>query len=148
LVGRSQLIDTSFGTVEYATLGKGKPVLVVHGAAGGFDQALEMTGALAERGFGLIAPSRFGYLGSTGSSKLTPATQADAYAALLDRLGIGTAPVVAISAGAWSALEFAARHPDRCQALVLLVPANQLPPQTQNYGGAVVRAIFSSDLIA
>lgn len=149
LVGRSKSIDTSFGAVEYATLGKGKPALIVHGAAGGFDQALEMTGALAERGYELIAPSRFGYLGSTVNSNLaTTALQVDAYAALLDRLGIGKASVVSISAGAWSALEFAVRHPDRCQALALVVPADQLPPQTENHGGVIVRAMLASDFVA
>jgi hypothetical protein len=44
LVGRSSTIQTSFGTLEYALLGEGEPVLIVHGAEGGFDQGLDMTG--------------------------------------------------------------------------------------------------------
>jgi pimeloyl-ACP methyl ester carboxylesterase len=147
LKDRSELMETPFGPMEYARVGKGDPVLVVHGAAGGFDQALEMTGALAGHGHELIAPSRFGYLRSPAVPGLDAATLADAYATLLDRLGIGKVAVAAISAGAWSALEFAARHPDRCRALVLLVPAKQLPPGMRNFGGAVARAMLGSDFV-
>jgi 2-hydroxy-6-oxonona-2,4-dienedioate hydrolase len=147
LDGRGAVIETALGTIEYAKTGKGYPVLVVHGAGGGFDQGLEMAGGLAGRGYELVAPSRFGYLRSAAATGLTVPAQADAYAALLDRLGIGKVAAVAISAGAWSALEFAVRHPDRCQALVLLVPAKQLPPGTSNYGGAIAKAMLGSDFI-
>ena len=71
--------------------------------------------------------------------------QADAYAQLLDHLGIDKVVVVSISAGAWSALQFAIRHPERCLALVLLVPADYLPTGTSIHGSAVAKAIFNSD---
>ena len=143
--GRSKTAKTAFGTVEYAVMGEGEPVLVVHGAEGGFDQGADMTGALAGRGYRLIAPSRFGYLRSTMPGKPTTAMQADAYAQLLDRLGIDKVAVVGISAGAWSSLQFAIRHPDRCRALVLLGPADYLPEGVSLHGGAVVRAMVNSD---
>lgn len=147
VTGRSQKIETALGTIEYATVGKGNPVLVIHGAAGGFDQGLDMTGALAQHGYELIAPSRFGYLASQPRANISVAAQAEAHVQLLDHLGVGKVAIVAISAGAWSALEFASRYPDRCQALVLIIPAKQLPPQTRNYGGAIARAMFDSDFI-
>ncbi len=147
VTGRSQKIETPLGTIEYATVGEGKPVLVIHGAAGGFDQGLDMAGALAQHGYELIAPSRFGYLASQPRTHISVAAQADAHVELLNHLGVGKVSIVAISAGAWSALEFASRYPDRCQALVLIIPAKQLPPQTQNYGGAIARAMFDSDFI-
>jgi 2-hydroxy-6-oxonona-2,4-dienedioate hydrolase len=50
--------------LEYAVIGEGEPMLVVHGAEGGFDRGIDMTGAMAGRGYRLIAPSRFGYLRS------------------------------------------------------------------------------------
>ena len=148
LGGRSQLIETRVGTLEYADIGAGQPILVIHGAAGGFDQGLDMTGALADRGFRLIAPSRFGYLRSTMPRNATVAMQADAYVELLDRLGVAKVAIAGISAGAWSALEFAIRHPERVQALVLLVPADYLPDGTSIHGGAIVRSIFNSDFVA
>ena len=36
----SQVIETDIGSIECAKIGKGYPVLVVHGAMGGFDQGL------------------------------------------------------------------------------------------------------------
>jgi 2-hydroxy-6-oxonona-2,4-dienedioate hydrolase len=148
LVGRSQTVETSFGTLEYAEMGVGEPMLTVHGASGGFDQAIDMTGAVTGRGYRLIAPSRFGYLRSTLPGHLTTAMQADAYAQLLDRLDIDKVAVVGISAGAWSSLQFAIRHPERCRALVLLVPADYLPAGTSIHGGAAAKAIFNFDFVA
>lgn len=134
--------------MEYALLGQGEPVLVVHGAGGGFDQSLDMIGPLADDGYRLIAPSRFGYLRSTSPSHCTNAMQADAYADLLDRLGVQQARVIAVSAGAWSALQFAIRHADRCQALVLLVPAPYIPPEKNTASIAFARTMFESDFVA
>jgi 2-hydroxy-6-oxonona-2,4-dienedioate hydrolase len=148
LAGRSQTIDTPLGILEYAIIGDGEPALIIHGAGGGFDQAIDMAGALAGRGYRLIAPSRFGYLGSPLPTSLVTAMQADAYAELFDRLGVSRAFVIAISAGAWSALQFAIRHPQRCRVLVLLVPAQYLPPRTRNHGGPLLRVILASDFAA
>lgn len=148
LVGRSKTIETSLGTLEYAAIGEGEPILAVHGAAGGFDQGIDMTGAIVGEGYRLIAPSRFGYLRSTLPANPTTAMQADGYVVLLDRLGIRKVVVVAISAGAWSSMQFAIRHPERCRALVLLVPANYLPAGTSIHGGALVQGIFDSDFLA
>ena len=148
LAGRSQTIDTSLGILEYAMVGDGEPALIIHGAGGGFDQAIDTAEILSGRGYRLIAPSRFGYLGSPLPTDPVTVRQADAYAELLDRLGISAAFVLAISAGAWSAMQFTIRHPQRCRALVLLVPAESLPAGTRNHGGALVRAIFASDFAA
>lgn len=145
LVGRSEVTDTSDGKMEYAISGNGQPVLAIHGAGGGFDQALDVVGVLKERGYRLVAPSRFGYLRSAMPSHPTTAMQADAYAELLNQLGIHRVFVIGISAGAWSALQFAIRHPDRCRAVVLLSPADYLPPGMPNQGGALVRLFFNSD---
>jgi pimeloyl-ACP methyl ester carboxylesterase len=148
LAGRSETIETSTGTLEYAVMGEGTPLLIVHGASGGFDQGLDMTGALAAHGYRLIVPSRFGYLRSALPDKPTVAMQADAYVELLDRLGADKVVVVSISAGAWSSLQFAIRHPQRCRALVLMVPADSLPAGTSIHGGALVEAFVNSDFIA
>jgi hypothetical protein len=78
LVDRSKTMVTSFGTMEYAVVGQGEPMLIAHGAEGGFDQSIDMTGELAQHGYQLIAPSRFGYLRSTLPADLTTAMQANA----------------------------------------------------------------------
>jgi 2-hydroxy-6-oxonona-2,4-dienedioate hydrolase len=148
LSGHSETMQTSVGTLEYSVHGAGEPILAIHGAGGGFDQAIDMTGALVDYEYRLIAPSRFGYLRSSLPADLTVAMQADAYAELLDHLGIDQAVVVGISAGAWSSMQFAVRHPQRCRALVLIVPADYLPAGTAVHGGAFVTAMISSDFFA
>src|SRR6266545_2715105 len=57
-----QIVQTPCGPIEYALAGDGPPVLVVHGAGGGYDQGLEIGEPLVNSGFRVIAMSRFGYL--------------------------------------------------------------------------------------
>jgi pimeloyl-ACP methyl ester carboxylesterase len=123
----SRMAETPGGPIEYAVAGSGSPVLVVHGAGGGYDQGLSIAGPLADRGFRLIAMSRFGYLRTPVPADPSAEAQADAHARLLDALGVSRVAVVGASAGAPSAMQFALRHPDRASALVLLVPAAYTP---------------------
>jgi pimeloyl-ACP methyl ester carboxylesterase len=123
----SKIADTPCGKIEYADVGKGPPVLVVHGAGGGFDQGLDASRALVQSGFRVIAMSRFGYLRTPLPADSSAAAQADAHACLLDALNIRRADIVGASAGAPSSMQFALRHPERTAALVLLVPAVYVP---------------------
>lgn len=123
----SQVIQTPCGEIEYAVSGEGQPVLVIHGAGGGFDQGLDIAAPLLGHGFRLIAVSRFGYLRTPLPADASAEAQADAHACLLDALNIERAVVVGASAGGPSAMQFALRHPARTQALVLLVPAAYAP---------------------
>lgn len=123
----SRLAQTPCGQIEYAVAGEGPPVLVVHGSGGGFDQGLDFGASLVERGFRVIAMSRFGYLRTPLPSDASPVAQADAHACLLDALGIERVAIVGASAGAPSSMQFVLRHPKRISALVLLVPATYVP---------------------
>jgi pimeloyl-ACP methyl ester carboxylesterase len=125
--------------MEYGTAGNGHPVLAIHGSGGGFDQGLEFVGPLANYGFRLIAPSRFGYLRTPAPERFTLESQADAYADLLERLDLKKVVVFGSSAGALSAMQFAIRHPQRCEALVLLVPASHAPDRRPNESAAESR---------
>ncbi|MCK9278293.1 MAG: alpha/beta hydrolase [Methanoculleus sp.] len=118
----SRVVRTDCGPIEYARVGSGYPVLVVHGNAGGFDQGLMLAGRTIDPRFQVIAPSRFGYLGSPMPPEASVAMQADAFASLLDSLAIEQAAVVGYSAGSASAIQFALRHPGRLSALVLVEP--------------------------
>lgn len=141
----SEVLATACGPIEMAVRGEGYPVLVVHGNGGGFDQGLALAASYLGEGFQVIAPSRFGYLRTPLPPDATPELQADAYACLLDALGIERAALLTTSAGATSALQFALRHPQRLSALVLHSPnapgkvEMALPPQ------GVLDAIFHSD---
>ncbi|WP_349369134.1 alpha/beta hydrolase [Salinarimonas sp.] len=128
LAARGRLVATRRGPIEYAEAGEGPPVLVIHGAAGGFDQGLEAAHDLVAAGYRVIAVSRVGYLGTPmPPGGASAADQADAHAALLDALGIAAAIVMALSAGARSALALAADHPQRVRALLLVAPAIDAP---------------------
>lgn len=123
----SQIVQTPCGPIEYALAGDGPPVLVVHGAGGGYDQGLEIGDPLVNSGFRVIAMSRFGYLRTPLPGDASASAQADAHACLLDALKISRAAVVGASAGAPSSMQFALRYPDRCGAMILLVPAAYVP---------------------
>jgi pimeloyl-ACP methyl ester carboxylesterase len=124
----SRIAASRCGPIEYAEAGEGPPVLVVHGAGGGFDQGLELGEGLARAGFRVIAPSRFGYLRTPLPADASAEAQADAHACLLDALGVESAAIVGVSAGGPSVLQLALRHPDRVRALLLMVPAVYAPP--------------------
>ena len=123
----SRIAQTTCGPIEYSVAGEGAPVLLVHGAGGGYDQGLALGAGLAQAGFRTIAMSRFGYLGTPLPDDASAAAQADAHACLLDALGIDRVAIAGASAGAPSTLQFALRYPQRCSAMVLLVPAAYAP---------------------
>lgn len=123
----SSLVELDYGVVEYGREGVGDPVLVIHGAGGGYDQGLFVGRELFGSGRDLIAPSRFGYLRSGLPAEPLPHVQADALMALLDHLQVPSAVVLGISAGAPSAIELALRHPERVRALILVVPRAYAP---------------------
>lgn len=143
----SHVIATSCGSIEYAESGSGPAVLVVHGAGGGFDQGLELGRAIAASGYRVIAMSRFGYLRTPAPPQPSIALQAAAHACLLDAVGVDRAALVAVSAGAPSALEFALRYPLRCPALVLLGPGwFPAPPSSAERMGPLVAFLFERSL--
>ena len=121
LVRDSTVVQTTKGPIEYAEIGRGPPILIVHGDPGGYDQVYQILKLQhAENGaFRYIVPSRPGYLRTPLSVGKTPKEQAEAFAALLDVLKIEKVAVIGGSGGGPSAIEFAALYPDRCVALVL-----------------------------
>ena len=127
----SQVANTRCGPIEYADVGSGPPLLMIHGAGGGFDQSVEVGSLLIAAGYRMIAPSRFGYLRTPLPEDASPAAQADAHACLLDALGIEQVAVVAASLGSPSAVRLCSRYARRCNALVLLVPV-LFSPQAPN----------------
>lgn len=148
LIAGSQVVETTHGPVEYATMGDGAPALVIHGAGGGYDQGLLLARAFGGGSFRWIAPSRFGYLRSPLPEDASTAAQADAFAELLDALGIKRAAILAHSGGVPPALQFAERYPERTSALVLLAGAPYTPLPVQKELPVpiwVYQALFRSD---
>jgi 2-hydroxy-6-oxonona-2,4-dienedioate hydrolase len=149
--GRATIVASPWGSIEYLEGGDpgGLPVLLVHGAGGGFDQGELMAEVLLGEGFRWIAPSRFGYLGSTLPPGGTPDAQAHAFAWLLDELEVGQVAVVALSAGGPSGLLLALLHPDRVTSLTLVsagVTRVGTPDQdAADWKGRMLVRLFSRD---
>lgn len=151
LADASRIVKTRFGDLEYADAGSGPAMLMIHGTGGGFDQGLLFAENLKANGHRIIAPSRFGYLRSAFPAEPSSENQADAFADLLDALGIERIVVAGGSAGALSAAAFALRHPDRCAGLVLLVPASNLgdadPVRMSAWQKSLVERLAGSDFL-
>lgn len=148
----SRLVATSTGPIEVGETQGNRPLLMIHGTGGGFDQGLQFAQRLAGAGWRVIAPSRFGYLRTPMPSDASSEAQADAFAALLDVLDIERLPVLGGSAGALPALAFALRHPQRCSALVPIVPASYVPgrpatPAAVPWATALTEAMLRSDFL-
>jgi hypothetical protein len=63
--GKSTVIPSLYGDIEYTAGGSGTAVLVIHGSGGGYDQGELLVRAVLGEQFHWITPSRFGYLRST-----------------------------------------------------------------------------------
>lgn len=127
----------SYGDMRYLDRGSGDVILSAHGMFGGFDQALDTCEGFGEQ-FRIIAPSRFGYLGSDVRGDGTPAEQAAAFAELLDHLGIEKVFVLGASVGGTIAIRFALDYPERTKGLILLssvMPYAKRPARRERYAG-------------
>ena len=148
LNSESKILSTRLGKMEYAVRGEGKPVLLVHGAGGGFDQGLWIGRICLVGDYQFIAPSKFGYLNSEIPDGYSAELQAQQYSTLLDHLGIERVSVIAVSAGGPSAMQFANDFPERMENLVLL-SAVSMPPNANDKSPFfihIIQMIQQSDL--
>ena len=130
--------ELSYGPMTYIDEGEGEVVLSVHGLFGGYDQAYENVRSRIGRNR-LLAPSRFGYLGSAVMGDGTPKEQAAAYVELLDQLGIDQVFVLGTSAGGTPAIRFALDYPERVKGLILYcsaMPVTEKPEKFLEYQAA------------
>lgn len=127
LEAERSLAQTRHGEIEYVSWGEGSPVLVVHGAGGGFDQGRLLARAIGGDGFRWISVSRFGYLGSAMPDEASTAAQAEAFVDLLDAMGIERVSILAMSGGVPPSLKFAEMFPERVDRMMLLSSAPFTP---------------------
>jgi pimeloyl-ACP methyl ester carboxylesterase len=117
--------ETALGPIEYAVVGTGMPVLVIHGTPGGIDAASLMAQFLPTDRLSTILLSRPGYLGTPLTGCITIDEQADLLMALLDNLCIEQAGVYSWSGGGPVGYRLAVRHPDRVNAVVANAACSQ-----------------------
>jgi pimeloyl-ACP methyl ester carboxylesterase len=113
-----EMVATPRGPIEVAHAGEGPAVLLVHGIPGSWRQAIPLAEDLAGD-FKVVLVSRPGYGATPLSTGRTATQQADAFAGVLEALGIDRSAVVGISGGGPPGAAFAERHPSRTSALVL-----------------------------
>jgi len=116
----SEVVQTSYGPIEYQIIGESGPVILyLHGTTGGYDAGFSWPG------FRVLTVSRSGYLRTPISVGRTPDEQARAYAALLDSLNISSVVVFGASGGGPSAIAFAVMYPETTLGFLGLFPISQ-----------------------
>jgi pimeloyl-ACP methyl ester carboxylesterase len=101
-------------------LGRGPPVLLLHGFPTTRKLWKDVGPALAASGFRVLAPDLIGYGDSADAEDVGMANQAGWIAELLDQLSLEAVAVVAHDVGTAAAQIFTARWPARVRRLVLV----------------------------
>ncbi len=106
--------------IEYLEIGEGTPVVYFHGAGGVFRNASFMS-ALGQR-YRMLAPSRPGYDGSTGSCA-SAREDAHVMAEFIRQVVDGRVHLIGESAGGAAACWLSILEPDLVESLILVAPA-------------------------
>lgn len=112
-------IQTSYGKMSYIDTGSGDEIILIsHGLFGGYDQGYNsMKDQIGK--YRILAPSRFGYVGTDLPKNCTVKDQAKAYAEFLDSIGVDKVYILGTSAGGTSSIRFAMEYPERVKGLIL-----------------------------
>lgn len=126
-------------SIEYSIVGKGEPVLVMHG---GHSNCKEEMGyrALVENDFMVITPSRAGYGKTSKRVGKSLSTACECYRKLINHLNIEKVHLLAISAGGPSGIYLASHFPEMVTTLTLqsAVTTNWLQPKDKEYKAAKI----------
>ena len=129
---KSGYIDTNGQQIYYEMHGDGEPLILIMGIGGDSTMwAPYQVPAFSTKYQVIVLDNRDAGRSSKATSSYTIADMADDVAGLMDGLGIERAHILGISMGGMIAQEFALRHPDRLNKLILT-----------GTGGATGRAKF------
>lgn len=153
-------IDAGGLATAYVDVGRGAPVVLLHGSGAGVTVASNWwrtVDPLAAH-MRVLAPelAGFGSTASTPGNRYSIAGWADHVVAFLDALGLDAVHLIGNSLGGWVGLELAARHPDRVRRMVLMgtggAPATpgSILGQHQRYepGAEQMRALLTDFVVA
>ena len=115
---KNKIIKTELGVIEYSTIGKGKPVLFIHGGHTNCNATIWQKGFDLKK-YQLITPSRPGYGNTPLNNNKTPKQQANLIISLLDYLSIDKVILYGISAGGLTTLKLTGNYPERVEKLIL-----------------------------
>jgi 3-oxoadipate enol-lactonase len=115
-------------SIYFEVTGRGPALVFAHGLGGDHMVWWQQVPFFAPR-YRCIAFAHRGFAPSSGESP-DPAEFADDLAALLDRLAVEKAALIAQSMGGWTCLDFAIRYPRRVTALVMASTSGIVDPGT------------------
>ena len=129
--------------LRYSDLGKGNPVVLIHG----YLESLEIWNGFAEKlakSYRVISVDLPGH-GQSGiySSMNTMAVMADSVKAVLDHLSIGRAVFIGHSMGGKAAMQFALKYPGQTLKLIIIDIANKVYPP---FNVDLIDALISLDV--
>ncbi len=143
-VDHNQRVQVNGATLRYAVLGKGEPVLCIHGTsvADSLITPLKFYPPLLD-GYQLISYYRAGYNGSTRERDGVSIEEGAEHARqLLDHLGIQKAHIMAFSFGGVIGFQFLLSYPERAHSAILLEP--YLPREAEDGVVANTKAYLSA----
>ncbi|MCG8410281.1 MAG: alpha/beta hydrolase [Bacteroidales bacterium] len=111
-------IQTDKGVIEYSVIGKGIPILFLHGGHSNCKETLFHKGFDLAK-YQLITPSRPGYGETPIRDNTTPEKAADLIMELLNNLGVKKVVLYAISAAGLTSIQFASKYPEKIDKLIL-----------------------------
>lgn len=148
------VVDINGERMGWLSLGKGRPIVMVHGLRGEGAAFLPLAKELSRRGYRAVAFDLPGHGRSDPPSR--PLTLDSSGVLILDaaeKLGLGPRPVLlGHSLGGWMVAWQALEHPERCGPVVLAgsagllfdpPPLNALHPKTVADGRESIRLLFA-----
>ena len=116
---RRGFADTPEGQIHYATVGQGKPVLLLHQTPRSWDEYRDVLPIIGQK-YWAIAMDTVGFGDSYKPEKEgTIETFAEGVVAFLDAMSIPRTSIIGHHTGGVIAVEVAATHPERVEKLVL-----------------------------
>jgi pimeloyl-ACP methyl ester carboxylesterase len=149
LPARGRMVEVPGATLHVYEKGSGPALLMIHGLAG---QMAHYTYGVAERlagQFRVVVVDRPGSGYSTRKAAADLTTQADALAALIDKMQLGRPLVVGHSLGGALALALALEHPEQVSGLALIAPLTHMQENVPKaFEGLTVQSPFWRMILA
>jgi 3-oxoadipate enol-lactonase len=139
-------LDRPGASLYYDVVGRGRPIVFVHGLGGSHTSWWQQVPALADRWTCVVFAAR-GFFPSRVSEPLPgDASVVDCFlgdlAALIHELQLEGVSLVAQSLGGWPCLEYTLAHPDQVRRLVLADTTGTVRP-TVNVDSALSESLFT-----
>src|SRR5437870_4243660 len=133
-------------TLHYVSVGRGQPVVMVHGGLEDYRAWTDQLAPLASSHYRAIAYSRRYNFPNRNGTRAVPSysaqVDADDLAMLIEKLHLGPVHLVGHSYGGLAALLFATEHPELVRSLTLSEPPVFPWVEEQSGGAALVQDFF------